>query len=724
MTRKAKQYLSGVKKVGVVRRAEGSPPRGEGKVGPGKMTSVGSRFISELFNPKKAAEDVENVGRSYLDMLSAYNTFLYKQSPEEQAAFVASLPSKTREAIGSAATALRDLPQTAKRAVEEATPESTAAAVRRFGVESAMDPTRLIKGTAPATSQVVRPRGEGVVLDYPDAPEVTLTTSSAERRYKTTRAPRGYLVEAIERGKRRIDPTLAPEHRQAIENFLDTKVRNYYKNQYATKDDPIFKAIKEGRISTEKLRAPGGIREYMPADVAEGKTRVNPETGESTFYPSKRALAALEDVNRIYDEMTGMGGNIFTSETIGRPDYESLPLDIEKQRLEDFRDITTQRLIDEGIRPTEINPRLALVGYKDPKYINPEFPGRNVMRMGDYSSESGNVAALALSDKTIFPKELATTIQKQQPVYDPAPIGPLREILSEETLVDYLNTLPTREIKNLRYEDAIRGSVKAAASIRTREALAERIRKNQPVDPKVFLEGVSAPLISYAEDSPFAGLTWRRITNPEATAIEGAYIGHSVGGYAKGGGYGPELHKEFLEGKSQAYTLRDKRGRPITTVEVKDNSSDYPDYGGPVVTQVKGAGRATGNVQPSGYDSALVDLFKKLGVVRVLESDTYLPPLARDFKNELRQTSRTQGPTRLPPQPLPVRQPLPEQRPLEQQGIGQLPQPPQPPINIMGPDGRPLPRRQEPAPDAENFARGMNNQQLVEFVRRLFRDQD
>jgi hypothetical protein len=41
-----------------------------------------------------------------------------------------------------------------------------------------------------------------------------------------------------------------------------------------------------------------------------------------------------------------------------------------------------------------------------------------------------------------------------------------------------------------------------------------------------------------------------------------------------------------------------------------------------------------------------------------------------------------------------------------QQGIGQLPQAPQ------------------DIPNAENFARGMNNQQLMEFVRRLFRDQD
>jgi hypothetical protein len=72
---------------------------------------------------------------------------------------VASLPSKTREAIGSAATALRNLPETAERAVKEATPESTAAAVRRFGVESAMDPTRLAKSATPVLSEITTYQG-------------------------------------------------------------------------------------------------------------------------------------------------------------------------------------------------------------------------------------------------------------------------------------------------------------------------------------------------------------------------------------------------------------------------------------------------------------------------------------------------------------------------------------------------------------------------------------
>jgi len=81
--RHANRALTGFKKADPVRRAEGSPPEGEGRIGPGRMASVGSRFLTELLNPKEVAKDVSNVGRSYLDMLSAFNTFLYQRSPEE-----------------------------------------------------------------------------------------------------------------------------------------------------------------------------------------------------------------------------------------------------------------------------------------------------------------------------------------------------------------------------------------------------------------------------------------------------------------------------------------------------------------------------------------------------------------------------------------------------------------------------------------------------------------
>lgn len=694
MPRNAKRYMAGV------RRAEGSPPEGEGRVGPGRMASVGSRFISELFNPKKAAEDVENVGRSYLDMLSAYNTFLYQRSPEEQAAFVASLPSKAREALGSAATTLRNLPQTAERAVKEATPESTAAAVRRYGVESALDPTRLVKGAGPVTSQIVRPRGEGIVLDAPEAPPVPYDGNAP-------RAPTGYVPRAIKAGQERLAskyPNLPQEHKDAITTFLNRNVRNYYTKQFGTQDDPIYKAIREGRIGSRELGAPGGIRKYLTEVAKEGKTRVDPETGESRFFPTQDAKDAIEDINRLYDRMTGMGGTVLTNQTVGDPQFKTLMLDSAKEELRRLESVTRDRLLAERLRPEEINPSMGYMGYAAPGNVQPNKPVSAILGSGG-SSAKEDIQALRLSKPEFLPKEIRTAIEKGQPIYDMSPREALRKILDEKSLVDYLATLSPAQIKNLRYDDAIRGSVRLQAMKDEHRINVDRVRENKPVNNEIFSQGVSAPLVSYPEGNKLQGYTWRRIETPEATELEGAYIKHSVGGYADEGSYSSEKKKAFRAGTTQIYSLRDPRGMPVTTVEVENK----PDFG-PVVTQIRGVGRATGNTSPSELDAerqaialnyldpALIDLFDKLNVYRIDEYRGKLTPKALGYQKSL-ETYGGRG-----------------ERPI-QQGIGQLPQPAQPPDEVLrlGEQMREIPMRPA-SPQNPGFIEAMR--------RRLLGDQD
>lgn len=279
-----------------------------------------------------------------------------------------------------------------------------------------------------------------------------------------------------------------------------------------------------------------------------------------------------------------------------------------------------------------------------------------------YSHPSEDIRALFLANREALPKSLRTAIEKGQPIYDIDPRAPLSSLLDTKYLVEHLASLPVKDIKSLRFEDAIKGSAKARDRIESREALVARIRNGQPVDNKVFLQGVSEPLMKYDADSSLPGFTWRRIEDPEATAVEGAYIGHSVGGYAKGGGYGPESHARFVEGKNKVYTLRDARGRPVTTVEVKEIEGR-----GPVVSQVKGAGNKSGNVQ-TPHDSALIDLFNKLGIVGVTESDSYLPPLALAYKKqpEAQRATRVQMRGRLGA-PQPIGRLAPEEPPVPQQ---------------------------------------------------------
>jgi hypothetical protein len=627
--------------------------------------------------------------------------------PYDTAAYdaaVLALEGAAKEPVKTAKSAAKALAEYGKEAV------SSPAGMTKFLAEN-LTPLPRVPSTGPV-SQIVRPKGEGIVLDAPQAPPVPFTVTGTGASATTTgRVPKGYVPRAILRAQERLGKkhsTLPDANLSAINNFLQTKVRNYYTRQFGTQDDPIYKAIREGKLTSEELGGPGGIRKYL-ADVAkEGKTRVNPETGESRFYPSPNAQEAIQDINALYDEMTGMRGTVLAQETIGDPDYGNLLSDQAKTELQRLKDVTRDRLLGERLRPEEINPRIDYVGYRNPAFVKPGSSPTEPILSSRFNT-SDDIRALLLSNPRLLPKELRTAIEKKQPIYDLNPQGALKKTLDEESLVDYLATLPVNQINNMRYEDAIRGSVKLQALQKERKALVSRIRDNKPVDGKPFLEGVSAPLVSYPEGSPLQGYTWRRLEKPDATELEGAYLKHSVGGYADDGNYPSEDKKDFRAGTIKVYSLRDPRGLPVTTVEVKE----IPGLGS-AVTQVKGVGRATGNALLSSLDDkelalstnyvdpALVDLFKKLDVAAIQESDYHLPPRALAYK----EAARTKPVSSLRAgigAPQPIGRPEP---PAVQQGIGQLPQAPQ------------------DIPNAENFARGMNNQQLMEFVRRLFRDQD
>ena len=531
-------------------------------------------------------------------------------------------------------------------------------------------------------SDVVRPKGQGIVLDYPDAPLVPIGDKDPglDEAYGTTRFPKGFVNRTIEDGQERLKTLNARggvnlDQSVAIDEFLRTKFRNYFVNQFGTKDDPILKAIKEGRLSTVQLREAGGIRGYMPTAAKEGKTRVNPETNESTFYPTSTAKEALEDINKIYDQMTGMRGTVIANRTVGSPKNEYSVLDTEREKSQQLLNETSEALVAEGNRPLEINPSMGILGYKDPTFAAKLPPGKRLSDVTPLqgrrrsSTASADIAALMLAQQENLPKSLRMAIEKGQPIYDMSPSGALDEILAPEPLVDYLATLSPREIKNLRYEDAVRGATKLNELSNQRKAVVERIREGKPVDNKIFMEGVSAPIINYDDKAQFPGFTWRQITDPEATTIEGAYIGHSVGGYAKEGTYSADSKKDFRSGAAKIYTLRDAEGKPVTTVEVKEIEGR-----GPIVTQVKGAGRKTGNqADKAPYDALLVDLFNTLNVAGVTERN--LPPLAKAYQEQRDAATRVQVRGRLgAPQPI-GEPPVPQMVP--QQGIGQLPGAPQ-----------------------------------------------
>jgi hypothetical protein len=244
-----------------------------------------------------------------------------------------------------------------------------------------------------------------------------------------------------------------------------------------------------------------------------------------------------------------------------------------------------------------------------------------------------NVGGMSLAEvgENIMPQNMRTAIEKGEPIYQAGNMEkPLRELFNPASINQYLTTLPLRELANIRFEDAVRGGLKVRDDVVRLENLAEKIKAGKPVPNSVFSEGVSAPLLQFAE-GPFEGFAWKRIEKRQATVPEGAYVGHSVGGYETGGiGYGRDKMEGFNEGKWQVFTLRDARNRPVNTIEVR------MDAAGPTVTQIKGNGRATGNTAPEKYDTAVLSFLQNyLKPRKIAEKEDLLTPILQSYKRRL-----------------------------------------------------------------------------------------
>ena len=472
---------------------------------------------------------------------------------------------------------------------------------------------RVPKMGKPVMTNVVRPKNVGQVLEE--------YAGNAGPKSKTLGYVPGYINTGIQETIR-----FAPDKQSAISDFFRTKARNYFVKQFGTMDDPILNAIKEGKLQTSGLNEV--IRPYAVRAAKEGKTRVNPVTGESRFYPTNPE--AIEDIAKAYDKMTGMQGSIFSNETIGRPDYANLALPGVAEKQAALNEQAIQQMINQGVAPYEANPNILYSGYMHPEQVKKE--GMNALGsiMSLNFSLSPQLKEAFASDPESISRALLTAIQKGEPIYDMKPTSALARILDPKELATYLETLPVEKIKNMRFEDAIKGSVKSQAHREGFQTAASKIREGKAVPDAIFLKGVSDPIISFGKDSPFEGYTWRRVLDPEATAIEGAYVGHSVGGYAKGGGYGPDKYKSFVEGSAQVYSLRDPRGRPVTTIEVSQ-----PPNSPPMVAQIKGNGAKTGNSVPEKYDQAVVEFLQYLKPSHI--SEYSLPPLTKAYKEEATQ---------------------------------------------------------------------------------------
>jgi len=476
----------------------------------------------------------------------------------------------------------------------------------------------LLRSFETQPSRAVRPTGS--TLDLSPASARVLDNGDIIRR------PASPIRVILDEGKAGAGVSTSTPVLPNIQQFWDKKARNYFERQFGTPDDPIADALISGKIKGDKIGDIENFPSYITEATLKGKTRereVSPGVTETRFFPE--FPKAIEDLTRRYDTATGLEGRLVTQEPgLTNPNYTNITSNLGEARERATSEFIEDQMIGQGVRPELINTQTRIVARseKDPTQIIGPDRGKKLLEEYEKSLR-GEATDLSMST--------LTAIQKGEPIYDVEYMRPVVKQLFDPARVNkYLETLPPREIDSMRFEDVITNTNKMFLDRDSAEALVARIKSGKRVPDSVFSKGVSQPLLSFDKDSGLEGFAWKRIEERAATIPEGAYVGHSVGGYELGGaGYPKEKMDGFNTGKWQVYTLRDNRNRPVNTIEVFMLDEDSP-----VVTQVKGDGRATGNTAPVKYDKAVLDFFDKyLKPVAIQEKDELLTPLLLQYKN-------------------------------------------------------------------------------------------
>jgi hypothetical protein len=452
-----------------------------------------------------------------------------------------------------------------------------------------------------------------------------------------------------------------------IQDFWDKKARNYFTRQFGTPDDPIARGIASKQIKGTALEEK--FPEYMLDQIAAGKTRVKegtrpegfvgPGSPESRFFPTYPR--AMEDFTKRYDEATNLKGNVISQDPAAADPGYNLMSSKGRDIARMAGDLEADKLIGQGVRPELINTETGTVArsvkdkdrilndgsnsakelflaFEESAAYNKLTPEQKTAWANDQFGKGriqlGGMDEAAVG-KNLLGENIRTAIEKGEPVYDFNYLGkPLKAAFNPASINKYLASLPPRELANVRFEDAVRGGLKMSDKAAQLENVVDRIKSGKPVADAVFSKGVSAPLLQF-DEGPLKGFAWKRIEKRESTVPEGAYVGHSVGGYETGSaGYTADKREGFNTGKWQVYTLRDNRNRPVNTIEVQ-----MVDEFTPVVMQIKGNGRATGNTTPEKYDTAVLKFFQDyLRPAAVQEKDEYLTPLLKTYKEGVNST--------------------------------------------------------------------------------------
>ena len=361
---------------------------------------------------------------------------------------------------------------------------------------------------------------------------------------------------------------------KALDSFVDKKVRKYLTGAFGTGDDPVRRAIATGDIELfgETAKQVGGITPYLLKAAREGDD-----------------MAKLH-LEKIYDDATQINAQMLSRASSSDADARGALQAAKRQ----FEEKSGQLMTQEGVPNAYQNaPKTGIVRADEVK----AYPSL----YGKYQTAFDQKAQGTL------PPQASYLLENQMPFYD-FPV-PRTELFDPLQVARSIATLPEKKLSNMSFEQALIEGTKNMKVYRDYDTAVDRAKKGLSV-PKEVVGMFTKPMMSTDRGQ------WVRITDPEATRLEGALMHHSVGGYAVKGNnsYGQGGREGFVSGNAQVFSLRDnKTGLPQVTVESKKVGDELE------ITQIKGPY----NSPPTFYGDDVFKMIEKNPKIKKVSSEYY-----------------------------------------------------------------------------------------------------
>jgi hypothetical protein len=410
------------------------------------------------------------------------------------------------------------------------------------------------------------------------------------------------------------------ENKEAAKQFMDTKLRDYFKTKASSVSDPLREALINGRI---KIPKDSSLEEQFPQALINAS-----RAGDVT---------AMREIENRFDKMMNISNYRLRPAGTGPA--------TDREATEAFKQTILQQMkANPSVIPDEFLLRLAkkdtsklskqeqaaeVAGIRqkladNPTLFNTVIEPKMTRLLGDQMLETVNPDSLT-QFADLYPalvnapkrQEGIMALQADVPITDVNYMG-IPEIfgISKSDLIEELTKISPKDLAQMSVPEFY---AKAIPSVAKKEAFRENIRT---VD-KLAKEGKPVP----AELGQFGtkqflptdqqGMTWREITDPKAALIQAKFLNNSIGGYAEAGTYGP-LNKginALKEGETRLFSLYDKNGHAVNNVEfITPEIAGDKLYGNKAntITQMNGNGVRTGNVVPEQYPQQMMDLIDAL----------------------------------------------------------------------------------------------------------------